>query len=383
MPEFPKKLAHKIERRISDNALRKLPDQFKWVDFSSNDYLGLAKEPYLEKKALDMLINTKNRHGSTGSRLLSGNHSLFPQLEQYIATFYGVETALVFNSGYDANIGFFSSVPQRGDIIFYDELIHASIRDGIKMGNAKAYKFAHNSLKDLEAKVERFVPSHSRGTAVVYVVTESVFSMDGDSPDLKKLSTLCEENQLHLVVDEAHAVGVFGRGLIFKYGLQDKVFAQIVTFGKAIGCHGAAILGCQMLKEYLVNHARSFIYTTALSPHITALIFAAHQFLETQKGYDLTKKLSTNIDYFNTVIKEFELQQLFLPSKSAIQIAMIKGNKKAKMMSNRLLENGFDIRPILSPTVPKGNERLRFCLHAFNTQVEIRNVLSIVKELYG
>ena len=284
--------------------------------------------------------------------------------------------ALLFNSGFNANIGFFQSVAQRGDIILYDELVHASIRDGIIMSNAKAYKFRHNDIKDLNHKLV-----DAQGE--VYVVTESVFSMDGDTPDLKSLAVFCQKNALHLVVDEAHAVGLFNRGLVAKEGIQHEVFARIVTFGKAMGSHGAAILGCADLKAYLINFARSFIYTTAMPPHSAATVLASFQWLQTVQGQKATETMQTNINYFKNQLSKYGLKHLFLPSQSAIQIAVIGGNSKTKQLALKIQDAGFDVRPILSPTVAKGKERLRICLHAFNTEKQIRDLLEVIQQFHG
>ena len=177
-------------------------------------------------------------------------------------------------------MGFFSSVPQRGDVILYDELCHASIRDGLKMSDAKAYKFKHNDLDDLERKCQVERSRNCSQNSEIYIVTESIFSMDGDQPDLKALTSLSKELGCHLIVDEAHAFGVFGakgEGMVQALGLENKVFARLITFGKALGCHGAAILGSAALQQYLINFARSFIYTTALPPHGVATICSAYE----------------------------------------------------------------------------------------------------------
>jgi len=271
MLEFPDNLRQKLAEREANCALRSLRTSNNLTDFSSNDYLGFAEEQGIHISALKVLSDFDQiKNGASGSRLLSGNHSLYTQLEKKLVSMFDCQSALVFNSGYDANIGFFSSVPQRSDVIFYDEFIHASIRDGLKMGNAKNYKFKHNDLDDLmlKCRAERTLPAGRQGRspkdAVIYVVTESVFSMDGDSPDLGSLAQFCSEHQCHLIIDEAHAIGVFGKGLIEELNLQNEVFARIITFGKALGCHGAAILGEKHLVDYLTNFARSLIYTTAL-----------------------------------------------------------------------------------------------------------------------
>ncbi|WP_422349322.1 aminotransferase class I/II-fold pyridoxal phosphate-dependent enzyme [Flagellimonas sp.] len=383
MGKLPSKLESKLAERSANQSLRNLPEETDRVDFSSNDYLGFARERKISEMTGDLLKeNGKQRHGAGGSRLLSGNHALYPKLESFLAQHHQADAALVFNSGYDANLGLFSSVPQRGDLVFYDELIHASIRDGIKMGNAKSYKFSHKDIQDLQSKLEMSLRGQSRSLEIeIYIVTESVFSMDGDSPDLKRLVQLSKEFNAHLIVDEAHATGIYGDGrdLVCELGLQDEIFARVITFGKAMGSHGAAILGSKDLKSYLVNFARSLIYTTALSSHSVAGILASYQFLET-KGADRVKSLKKNIKYFKELIREEGLEGDFVESDSAVHCLIVSGNQQAKMMAGHLQEAGFDVKPILSPTVKLGEERLRFCLHAFNTEAEMSRVLGEIKK---
>ena len=278
--KIPKALQQKILFRKDSNALRNLPIATNGIDFSSNDYLGFAKNEEIFEATHQYLVqNNIKINGATGSRLISGNHNLYDITEKYIAAFHQAEAALIFNSGYDANVGFFSAVPQRNDVILYDELCHASIRDGIQMSHAKSYKFQHNDYEDLETKIAKLQTPNSE-QLTIYIVTESVFSMDGDTPNMETLVQLSEKFHALLVIDEAHALGVFGEkgeGVIQSQQLQDKVFARIMTFGKGLGCHGAAILGNTDLIEYLVNFARSFIYTTGLSPHSVATILVAYQ----------------------------------------------------------------------------------------------------------
>ena len=284
------------------------------------------------------------------------------------------ESALIFNSGYDANLGFFSAVPQKGDIIFYDELSHASIRDGIRMSLAKSYKFTHNSLEDLESKLRKFDTASNDIQA--YIVTESVFSMDGDIPDLEGIARLGSDYNALLIIDEAHATGVFGEngvGLVQQLGIEENVFARIQTFGKAIGSHGAAILGSDQLRNYLINFARSFIYTTALPPHTLATLIAVYENL--QLDVENITKLRENINFFKAELDRNALAKRFINSDSAIQSCIVPGNERVKSIASQLQENGFVVKPILSPTVPLGQERLRFCLHAYNSKQEISEVL--------
>jgi len=381
---LPKKLQDKLDQRREANALRQLKvPNAELVDFSSNDYLGFSKNSVIFSRAGEILKEQNlEQNGAAGSRLLSGNHKLYELTESFIAKTHQVAAALIFNSGYDANVGFFGSVPQRGDVILYDEFIHASIRDGIQMSHAKAYKFKHNDLEDLErllAKQDEMLKQVQRDTHTIYVVTESVFSMDGDSPDLLKLVDLCEQFSAQVFIDEAHAIGVFGTGIIDELGLEHRV-TRLVTFGKAMGCHGAAILGSENLKSFLVNFARSLIYTTALPPHSVATILAAYEHLEcdTTKSNSALKKLRENIQYFREELKKQQFKEFFIKSDSAIHCAILPGNARVKHISATLLEAGFDVKAILSPTVPAGQERLRICLHSYNSQNEIKTLLSLL-----
>ena len=376
MKPFPKTLLQKLQQREQNNALRKLSLPNDFIDFASNDYLGFAKSETIFHQTHQLLLDKKIlENGATGSRLLSGNHQLYDDAETFIAHFHQAETALIFNSGYDANVGFFSAVPQRNDLIVYDELCHASIRDGIQMSNARSFKFQHNDLVDLEKLIQR----HQTEFVEVYVVTESVFSMDGDSPDLERMAMLSDQYSCHLVIDEAHALGVFGdkgEGLLQSLGLHHNVFARIMTFGKGLGCHGAAIVGSAELKSYLVNFARSFIYTTGLSPHSVATILVAYQHLENEKN--TLQQLRHNISFFNQEKSRLSLKPLFVYNKSAIQSAIVSGNERVKSIAHQLQKNGFDVKPILSPTVPEGQERLRFCIHSYNSEKEISNCLEFL-----
>ena len=386
--KLPQKLLERLENRKHKNSFRSLGKMNALIDFSSNDYLGVVQHP-----ALARVIQTETRKilkdvshgasGATGSRLLTGNHALYTKLEELVSCFHESESALVFNSGYTANLGFFQSVPQRGDVIIYDEHSHASIRDGIKISNAKAYKFTHNELANLSQQLFKY--SNTENVAEIYVVTESVFSMDGDSPDLVAISQLCEKYNARLIVDEAHALGVLGtqgQGLVQLYGLSEKVFARIITFGKAGGAHGAAILGSTSLKEYLVNFARPFIYTTALPPHTIAGVLTFYTMLDEMKTSHMVenvRRLKKNINIFKSHIPRTGMDAYFIASVSAIQCAIIPGVERVKMLSQKLEQKGYDVKPILSPTVPAGSERLRFCIHSYNTKEQLHEVLEILQ----
>ena len=380
MIKFPEKLAKMLDVRKRQGTLRNLSATDDTIDFLSNDYLGFAKNEALFSKTFQLLLNEGvASNGAGGSRLLSGNHKLYGILEPLLAAFYTAEAALVFNSGYDANMGFFSSVPQRGDLIFYDESIHASIREGIRMSNAKAYHFTHNSIDSLKEKIALNKILLAADTNV-FVVTESVFSMDGDTPDLNALAEYTNKNGYFLVVDEAHAVGCHGKhgdGIVPQLKLEKQVFARTVTFGKAFGCHGAAVLGAKELSDYLVNFAKPFIYTTALSPHALATIIAAHEFFKVS-GKEEVEKLAKNINCFKKELKAQRLQDYFIASDSAIQSCIISGAGKAKTIATKLMEKGFGVKAILSPTVPEGQERLRFCIHSYNSTEELGLALKLL-----
>lgn len=372
MPDFPKSLFGKLSKREDEKSLRQLPVPNNLLDFSSNDYLGFARSEAIFEETHQLLADRKIiQNGATGSRLISGNHSLYDEAETQIAGFHKSEAALLFNSGYDANVGFFSSVPQRNDVILFDELSHASIRDGIRLSAAKAFKFGHNDLEELEKLLIKFKNAERE----IYVATESVFSMDGDSPNLEHLTALSEKHGCRLVIDEAHALGVFGEkgeGLVQQMNLHDKAFARIVTFGKGLGCHGAAVLGSAELKNYLVNFARSLIYTTGLPPHSVATISTAYRHLENKSAMET---LRNNILHFNQEKNRLGLKPMFVHGKSAIQSAIIPGNEKVKQIAAQLHQQGFDVKAILSPTVPEGQERLRICLHSYNDESQISRLL--------
>lgn len=331
------------------------------IDFCSNDYLGFARSPELKSKIDTEVSNYKLvQNGSTGSRLLSGNSNYTEETEHYIATLHNCEAGLIFNSGYDANLGLFSSLPQRGDTIILDELVHASIIDGARLSFANRYNFKHNDLNSLEDKLKQ-----AKGNC--YVAIESVYSMDGDTPPIADMALLTEKYNAGLIVDEAHAVGLYGLGLIDNK-LQTKVFARIVTFGKALGCHGAIILGSSQLRAYLVNFARPFIYTTAAPHHQVASVKMAYQLLlDSAEG---TEKLKSNIRIFKQHINSAPAYPL-INSDSAIQCVILKSNERAIEAARQLQGAGLDVCPILSPTVAQGSERIRICLHSFNSEKEI------------
>ena len=366
-------LNDRLAQRREAGLLRTLVDNSHLTDFCSNDYLGMARSIKLKQ-----LISSKlEQHsvasaGATGSRLISGNLQYTEQLEQKLADFHEAPTGLLFNSGYDANVGIFASIARRGDTIINDELAHASIIDGSLMSNAKRFRFKHNDLADLEKKL-----GLAQGNKFVGI--ESVYSMDGDVAPVREVAELCEKHRAHLIVDEAHATGVFGNqgeGVVQAENLQNKVFARIHTFGKAVGAHGAIILGNNALREYLINFSRSFIYTTALPFHSLLAIEAA---------YELFPTFVAERQHLQNLIAGFQSQPNqqkryeALKSNSPIQGVIVPGNTEARALAQQIETAGFYVKAILSPTIPAGQERLRICLHAFNTEEEFNRLISIIK----
>ncbi|MGP8215020.1 MAG: aminotransferase class I/II-fold pyridoxal phosphate-dependent enzyme [Bacteroidia bacterium] len=370
---FPaeKSIAEILSGREKQGALRKLSVSDKGIDFSSNDYLGFARSSLLYSRIEENMNGLKINNGSGGSRLLTGNSAYAEELEAFLAKVHEAPAALLFNSGYDANLGLFSSVPARGDTILYDKLVHASIHDGIRLSKADSFFFRHNDATHLEERLQK-----AKGN--VFVAVESVYSMDGDCAPLDRIIALCEKYHAHCIVDEAHATGVFGLGKIQESGLQDRIYARIHTFGKALGCHGAVVLGSKVLKQYLINYARSLIYTTSLPLHSLVSIKSAYKLLE--KSGEETKKLGENIKHFR---KKTANADGWTDSTSAIQSLIVPGNENVKRLAMAIQLNDMDVRPILSPTVPKGKERIRICLHAYNTASEIDELLNVIEQERG
>lgn len=358
-------LTRKLSERRKANSLRSLVTQKGKVDFCSNDYLGVVKN-----KLLSNIDDSAFSHGSTGSRLLSGNYQMAEDTEGFIAGFHEADAGLIFNSGYDANLGLIAAVAQKGDLVIYDQLSHASIRDGVRLSFASAHSFQHNDVADLEGKL-----MNAHEAQNIFVITESVFSMDGDMTPLEKIAGLCRKYSAHLIVDEAHATGVIGErgeGLVQKLRLQGQCFARIHTFGKACGVHGAIVLGSEELKKYLINFARPFIYSTALPPSGMNSIAASYKVFpalveERRKLYEL-------VDIF----RNYPLKRTLIKSDTPIQGVLVPGNDEVKKVASNLQQANFDVRPILYPTVPDGKERLRIVLHAFNTREEVTQLLYLM-----
>ena len=370
-PTMQQKMA---ERRAKGN-LRSLPELDLPYDFTSNDYLGLARSVGLQQ---NIERRTKEigfpSHGSTGSRLLSGNSVFAMELEQKLASLFHGEGALLFNSGYSANLALISSVAQKGDTILYDQLSHVCLKEGAWLSKAQSFAFRHNDLEDLESRLRRAAGN-------VFVVVESVYSMDGDMAPLSEMVTLCESYGARLIVDEAHSTGTFGEqgiGLVCELGLEDSFFARVYTFGKAMGVHGAAVVGSADLIDFLVNFGRPFIYTTAMPLHSLVAIEQSFDFLAGMPN--VQQALRQNIESFIVDFPQNKSIQR-LKSETSIQPLLLPGNERARSMATRLQTEGYDVRPILSPTVREGEERLRICLHSYNTKEEIKGLCQILSQV--
>jgi 8-amino-7-oxononanoate synthase len=384
-PQPDEFLDHQLHERVAQDAFRRLRLPDDKVDFCSNDYLGIV--------AHDLLGHVTGAHGSTGSRLLAGNYPLLAETEKQLAGFHAAESGLLFNSGYDANLGVLSCVPQRGDTVLYDSLCHASIRDGIRLSFAKAHSFAHNDAEDLGHRLravradgheaEAAAGGHQAEVAPggrrpqVFVVTESVFSMDGDFAPLRDILALCKADDAHLILDEAHATGVIGErgeGLAQLSQVEGECFARIHTFGKAVGCHGAIVLGSERLRQYLINFCRPLIFTTALPPASVQAIADAYRLFPSMGAE--RERLRELIDRFRGAPIRWHRPE----SQTPIQAVIVPGNSAVRGLAERLQAAGLDVRPILYPSVPRGSERLRIVIHAFNRPEEIDRLTRLLQE---
>jgi 8-amino-7-oxononanoate synthase len=365
----------KLQQRKAGNNFRSLTVSNSLIDFYSNDYLGFARDKELKKRVEKEIASHPHSFiGSTGSRLLSGNNKYVESLEEFLAEFHQSEAALIFNSGFDANYGLLSTLPYRGDTIIYDELIHASLHDGIRNSRATSVSFSHNNLDELRNKLQS-------ASGLKYVVVESVYSMDGDLAPLKEIAALCEEYDAGLIVDEAHATGTqgrYGEGRVMEEIPKANVLARIHTFSKALGANGAVILCSNDLRQFLINYCRPFIFSTALPFHSLAAVKVAYDF---QKETDSRRSyLLSLIQLFKQQVKAKEGLQL-IASDTPIQSLMASGNQNVKDYALQIQQIGFDVRPILYPTVPKGKERIRICLHSFNTEEEVAGLAKAINAL--
>jgi 8-amino-7-oxononanoate synthase len=326
------------------------------INFCSNDYLGLATNPALREAVMDGVARAQ-RVGSTGSRLLAGNAREWGELEREFADFAGTEAALYFTSGYAANVGLLSAVLGRGDVVFSDASNHASLIDGARLSGAEKVVFPHGDLQALELDLHDRVSQPGRKL----VVTESVFSMDGDLAPLREMAGLAKRYGAEMIVDEAHATGVFGpkgRGRVVELGLQREIFAVVQMCGKALASAGAFVCGSGTLKNYLINRARTFLFSTALPPYFAAQIRAA---LSLARQAD---KERTRLAMISANLRAVLRANGWNTANSASQIipVMIGDNNAAMRISAELERDGFAARAIRPPTVPEGTARLRLSL---------------------
>ena len=355
-----------LKERAAEGLLRKLrPASLRqggrirfgkkeYVDFSSNDYLSLSNHP----KLIETARGAAQTYGvgSSASRLLSGDLEICHQLEEKIAEFKGKEAALVFNSGYQANIGIISALYGEGDVIFSDKLNHASIIDGLLLSGARFFRFKHNDIGHLESLLAKERAKFKNAL----IITETIFSMDGDRPDLKSLVALKNKFNCMLMVDEAHATGIFGKngsGMVEEEGMTESVDLIMGTFGKALGSFGAYLAASGEIIEYMVNQCRSFIYSTALPPSVIACNLAAIDLIreEPHRRRELLKRA----DHFRSALKD---KGFTVTGSSQIVPVIVGANHATVKMAEALQEKGYWVLPIRPPTVPQGEARLRFSL---------------------
>lgn len=357
----PEKFSDELRSLKNQKLLRSVDKNIDGIDFYSNDYLGLSLQPFdLGNIPL----------GATGSRLISGNYPALEELESFLAQHHHAEAALVFPSGYQANVGFFQAISSKEDLFVFDEQIHASIRDGMRLAFASRKSFSHNNLVDLENKLKEAKAKH------VYVIVESLYSMSGEIAPLDEIISLCERYRAFLIVDEAHSNGIYGKngeGLIHTVQKANACMARIYGFGKAIGCQGACIVGSDQLKELLINKHRGLIYSTGISPLLTQAIL--HNYSIIQQASELRQKLKENISQFNSV---FRLEN---PNESPIKSVVIPDNELVMKVAEWARFKGLNVKGIRSPSVTKGSERIRIVLHSFNTFEELEKLYFCLSEL--
>lgn len=343
------------------------------LNFSSNNYLGLADHPALREAAKAAI--DRYGCGSVASRLISGNMTLHEELEDKIASLKGIEAALVFNSGFQANIGIIPALAGEGDVIFSDALNHASIIDGCRLSRAKVVVYPHFDVDRLESDLKA---AHSSRRKLI--ITETLFSMDGDEAPLDRIVDLAARQGAMVMVDEAHATGVFGpngAGVVAKLGLTQRVPVQMGTLGKALGGFGAYVAGSRALRELLINRCRSFIFTTSLPPAVLATAIAAIDLLykEPQRRLALWHNCRAMREGLKNL--RFSLRQ----SESQILPLIIGDAETCMAFSERLLQEGVFVQGIRPPTVPEGTSRLRITLMATHTHEHLHRALKAFEEV--
>jgi 8-amino-7-oxononanoate synthase len=326
------------------------------IDFTSNDYLGLAESAELKQAATDAIARGVPV-GSGGSRLLRGNHPEHEALESEAAAYFGTETALYFGGGYVANFAIFSTLPQRGDLVVHDELVHASVHEGLRRGRAEYVSAPHNNVDAFDAAIARWRTAGGKGRP--WISVESLYSMDGDSPNLSELLAVADRHEAMIVIDEAHATGVLGpqgRGLAAAFEGRSNVLT-LHTCGKALGTVGGFISGPRTIRDFLVNRARPFIFATAPSPLIAAITRTALEISRTNPGR--REQLAGLVEFAGS---ELRRRCNIEPSGSHILPVVIGADQAAVALAASLQRRGFDIRAIRPPTVAEGTARLRIAL---------------------
>lgn len=336
----------------------------KLLNLSSNNYLNIADNQAITQEFLD---NVGNRYsfGSASARLLTGTLPVYQELEELLSSLYDKESALLYNSGYHANVGISSALNQKGDVVFSDKLNHASIIDGMRLSDGKFFRFPHNDMHALEKLLERERKNFNNA----FIITESVFSMDGDIEDLKKIVELKKKYNCIMIIDEAHAFGVFGEkglGVAEELGIIDDVDLLVGTFGKAIGSMGAFVTGSKTMIDFLINKSRSFIFSTALPPINIAF---SKWIIETQ----ISKTAQKRKNMLN-LAKKFGSQSHIIP-------VVIGENKDTVDLCEVLFHNGYFTLPIRPPTVPVGTSRLRLSLTADIREEELQTLKEKIDEV--
>lgn len=389
---FPTSLKAVLEKLHENSLKRELIKTSEGVDFYSNDYLGLARTPVDFEGFQSFTELHRGVVGSTGSRLISGNRDALEDLEHYLSKFHNAEAALLFNSGFEANLALIGSLSGRTTTFLFDEYVHASMREGLLTGFSKNFSFRHNDVEDLR----RLLSAPARGDT--FVLVESLYSMDGDYAPLAEIAALCAQHNAFLIVDEAHATGVVGRegeGMVQHKGLTSAVFARVHTFGKAIGFRGGCVVGGKELIDFLVNKARPFIYTTA--PDLFS-IWWTRVLYERMRECDAERsKLKERQEYFinrsatlhdRLSCRRIEsnsqvIERGVLRTNSPIQGIQVPGNREVQELEAFMRSAGFLVKAIRSPTVPRGKERIRISLHSFNNEYEIDSLIECMDKFFS
>ena len=349
---------------------------YSGIDFGSNDYLGFATDPKLKTEAIEAFGSISL--SSSSSRLLLGHHAEHLAAEKVFANFVGAESALLFNSGYDANHALLTTLPTRHDLILYDERSHASIYDGVHASLAKSHRFNHNSARDLRELIIRMQSPESSGQ--IFIVLESVYSMDGDVANLKEIAEVANTFGAIIIVDEAHATGVLGKrgeGLVKDAIQRNDNIITVHTCGKALGAAGAFVCGSKAVMEYLINKARGFIYTTALPPIIPLQIINAIKLLESE-GNELVGALRQKSDYIRAALQQTLLTWSVPDGITPIISIIIGRDEDAVHASRYIADKGFDVPAVRPPTVPDGTARLRLNVSLRHSEEDLQNVVEAI-----